>query len=269
MLRLASLVNLAAISPSIAEWRWAIVFIGIGAILLAIGFIAAGIFLWRKQTTDRTLLYFGVFVILYALRVFLREPVLLSVFAISPAVAGHIIRAITFTIVLPTLFLFLDVVQTRWRRVTVWMLGVESAFAILAIFCDLFGIARRAVDISNSLLILTSWVLLIVFLFVVRPPGRLPRELRVVAVGFVVFGLFVLNANLVGLGLLPGRDVEPVGFLYFICTLGYLVAHRVLAKEESLLFRKSSKLRGKFKHPSFRVTFLTSPASKSPRATSR
>jgi phosphoserine phosphatase RsbU/P len=234
MLRLASLANLAAISPSIAEWRWAIFGIGIGAILLAIGLVAAGIFLWRKQTTDSTLLYFGVFVILYAFRVFLREPVLLSVFAISSAVADHIIRAITFTIALPTLFLFLDVVQTRWRRVILWMLGVQSAFAVLAILCDLFGIARRAVDISNSLLILASWVLLVVFLFVFRLPGQLPRELRVVAVGFVTFSLFVLNANLVGLALLPGRDVEPVGFLFFVCILGYLVAHRVYVKEESL-----------------------------------
>jgi phosphoserine phosphatase RsbU/P len=235
MLRPAFLANLAATNAfSIVEWRWTILSIGIGAILLAIGFIAIGIFLWRKQTTDRTLLYFGIFVILYAVRVFLREPALLSVFAISPPVAGHIIRIITFTIFLPTLFLFLGVVQTRGRRGILWLLGVQLAFAPFAILCDLFGIARRAVDISNSLLILASWILLIVFLFFSRPPGRLPRELRVVAAGFIVLTLFVLHANLVGLGLLAGRDVEPVGFLFFVFTLGYLVAHRIFAKEESL-----------------------------------
>jgi sigma-B regulation protein RsbU (phosphoserine phosphatase) len=235
MLPPASLAKLAATSAfSIAEWRWAIFSIGIGAILLAMDFIAAGIFLFRKQTTDCTLLYFGIFVILYAVRVFLREPVLLSVFAISPAVAGHIIRAITFTMALPTLFLFLEVVQTRWRRVILWTLGVQWIFAPFAILFDLFGIARRAVDISNSLLVLASWILLLVLLFVLRPPGRRPRELRVVAVGLVVFGLFVLHANLVGLHVLPGRDVEPIGFLAFVFSLGYLVAHRVFAKVESL-----------------------------------
>ena len=126
MLQPASLVNLAAIRTfSNAEWRWAIFAIGIGAILLTIGFIAVGIFLFRKQTTDRTLLYLGIYVILYAVRIFLRESPLLSVFSISPAVAGHIIRAITFTFALPLLFLFLEVVQTRWRRVILWMLGVQ------------------------------------------------------------------------------------------------------------------------------------------------
>jgi hypothetical protein len=96
MFQPASLVNLAATSTfSNAEWRWAIFPIGIGAILLIIGFMAVGIFLFRKQTTDRTLLYFGIYVILYAARTLLRVPPLLSVFSVSPAIAGHLIRAIT------------------------------------------------------------------------------------------------------------------------------------------------------------------------------
>src|SRR5271165_3292587 len=235
MLGPAYLADLAATRDiSVAEWRWAICYIAISAILLTIGFIAAGSFLWRKQTTDLTLLYFGVFVILYAIRMLLREPALLSVFGISPAVAGHIIRAITFTLALPILLLLLEVVQTRGRRVILWTLGVQLVFAPFAILFDLLGVGRRAVDISNSLLVLASWILLIVLLFFLRPPGPLPRELRVVAVGLAVFGLFVLHANLVGLGLLPGRDVEPIGFLVFVLSLGYMVAHRVFAKEESL-----------------------------------
>lgn len=231
----AILVALAATNAfSDAELRWAIFSIGIAAILLFIGFIAIGIFLFRKQATERTLLYFGMFVILYAIRVFLRDPVFLSVFAISLPIAGHIIRAITFTMALPTLFLFLEVVQARWRRIILWALGVQLVFAPLAILFDFLGIERRAVDIGNSLLVLASWILLIFLLFIFRPPGRLPRELSIVAVGLVVFGLFVLHANLVGLRMLPGRDVEPIGFLVFVFSLGYLVAHRVTAREESL-----------------------------------
>jgi hypothetical protein len=237
MLQPTSLANLAATNtfPN-TEWRWAIFAIGIGAILLTIGFIAVAVFVFRKETTDRTLLYLGIYVMLYAVRIFLREPPILSVFSISPAVAGHIIRVITFTFVLPLLFLFLEVVQTRWRRVILCMLGVQSVFATFAILFNLLGVARRAVDISNSLLVLASWILLIFFLFVFDEKGlrEYARELRVVAVGLVVFGLFVLHANLVGLGVLRGRDVEPLGFLAFVCSLGYLVAHRIFAKEESL-----------------------------------
>ncbi len=219
---------------STAEWRWAILALGISAILLTIGFIATGVFLFRKKTTDRTLLYFGVYVILYGMRVFLRASPLLPVFAISSAAADHIIRAITFTFSVPLLFLFLEIVQARWRRVIWWALGVQLVFAAIAVPLDLLGIASRQVDITNSLLVLTSWILLIVLLFFLRPPGRLPRDLRVVAVGLGVLALFVVHANLTGLHLIGGRDLEPAGFLFFVCTLGYLVAHRIFAKEESL-----------------------------------
>jgi hypothetical protein len=230
-----SIANLVAAGPiSTAEWRWAILALGISTILLTIGFIATGVYLFRKKTTDRTLLYFGVYVILYGMRVFLRASPLLPVFAISPAVADHIIRAITFTFSVPLLFLFLEIVQARWRRVILAALGVQLIFAAFAVPLDLLGFARRQVDITNSLLVLASWVLLIVLLFFLRPPGRLPRDLRVVAVGLGVLGLFVIHANLTGLHLIGGRDLEPAGFLFFVCTLGYLVAHRIFAKEESL-----------------------------------
>jgi Stage II sporulation protein E (SpoIIE) len=229
------LANLAAAEfVSIAEWRWAILALGISAILLTIGFTATGVFLFRKKTADRSLLYFGVYVILYGMRVFLRASPLLPVFAISPSVADHIIRAITFTFSLPLLFLFLEIVQARWRLIIWWALSVQLAFAAIAIPLDLFDIARRQIDITNSILVLISWVLLVALLFFLRPPGRLPRDLRVVAVGLGVLGLFVVHANLTGLHLIGGRDLEPAGFLFFVCTLGYLVAHRIFVKEESL-----------------------------------
>jgi sigma-B regulation protein RsbU (phosphoserine phosphatase) len=224
----------AASSVSVGQWRWAVFSIAIGAILLMIGFLAVGIFLFRKKATDRALFYFGLFVIVYAVRIFMREHPFLSVFGFPAALAHHLDRIITVTISLPALFLFLEVVQARWRRIILWTLGVQSVFAFLGILSDFLGVARREVDIANSPLLLGSWILLVAFLFFLRPAGRLPRELQIVAAGFVVFTLFVLHANLVGLAVIPGRNLEPIGFLFFVCTLGYLVAYRIFAREESL-----------------------------------
>ena len=231
-LSIASLVAVDSVSTS--EWRWALFSVAIGAILLMIGLLAVCIFLIRKKTADRALLYFGIFVILYAVRMFMREQPLLSAFGIPFAFAGHIERIITVTIALPILFPFLEVVQTRWRRVILWTLAVQSVFACLGILSDFLGVARRQIDVANSLLLLASWILLIAFLFFLRPPGGLAHELRILASGFVVFSLFVLHANLVGLAVIPGRNLEPIGFLFFVCTLGYLVAYRIFAREESL-----------------------------------
>jgi phosphoserine phosphatase RsbU/P len=224
----------AAAPDALAQWRWTVLGVAVGAILLAIGLFAIGIFLFRKRATDRTLLYFGIFVSIYAARIFLRDATFVSLLGIPQGVAFHIVRIITFTLGLPPLLLFLEIVATRWRPVILWSLGVQSAFTIIAIPLDYFGMARHTIDITNSLLLLGSWILLIAFLFVFRPHGPLSHELRVVGVGFIVFSLFVLHANLVGLALIPGRDVEPIGFLFFVCTLGYFVARRIFAREESL-----------------------------------
>lgn len=235
MLRVASLAILADSSAfTAADWRWAIFSVGICAILLTIGLIALGIFVFRNRVTERTLLYFGIFVVLYGVRLFLGDRIILSVFGISPGIARHIVRTITFTIGLASLSIILEVVQARWRTVFQWALAVQLTFTVLAILSEAFGVAGRAADIANNLLVLATWVLIVVFLFLLRLPGRMPRELRVFAFGLAIFGFFVLHANLASLHVLPGRDIEPVGFVIFVCSLGYLVAYRIFAGQESL-----------------------------------
>ena len=47
--------------------------------------------------------------------------------------------------------------------------------------------------------------------------------------------LFVVHANLLGLKILAGNNVEFVGFLGFVACLGYVSAYRTFANEERLL----------------------------------
>ena len=63
----------------------------------------------------------------------------------------------------------------------------------------------------------------------------LTREIRVFIAGFVVWILFIVRENLVGLRVLPGHNVEFVGFLVFVACLGYVSARRIFANEERLL----------------------------------
>jgi len=52
----------------------------------------------------------------------------------------------------------------------------------------------------------------------------------------VVFSLFVIDANLGDLKVLPRhRSIEAIGLFIFVCCLGYVAAQRTLAKEERLL----------------------------------
>ena len=235
MLRSAFLSFIAGPNDfSDAQWRWTIFSLAVGFVLLGIGVAALALFFIRRRTAGQLPLYFGSFVIFYAVRMLLREKALLSIFAISPVVANHLIRIITYTIALPALFFFVQIVEKRWKTLFQWVLGAQAAFSVVAIICEALRYAPAAIDHANSILVMVFWLILMVFLFQPRSTSQLPHELRVVRMGLVIFGILVIHANLAGFHLLPGRDVEPLGFLAFVCSLGYLVAHRIFIKEESL-----------------------------------
>jgi sigma-B regulation protein RsbU (phosphoserine phosphatase) len=63
----------------------------------------------------------------------------------------------------------------------------------------------------------------------------LSHEIRIFLAGFLVWGLFVVHANLLGLKILSGHNVEFLGFLVFVACLGYVSAYRTFANEERLL----------------------------------
>ena len=219
---------------TLERWRWVFFTFSLAVVLLTIGFTALGVFFFRRRTSNLALLYFSIFVLLYAARMIVRDGALVAVFQIPHSFAMHLERFITYTIVIPSLVIFRQDVDSRRRIFFRIMLWVQITFAALAIPADYLQLAPRAFDIANSVLVLAFWAVLIVFLFLVRPPGGLPRDLRVVAIGLGVFGISVLHANLVGLGVIPGRNLEPIGFLAFVCTLGYLVARRISVQEQSL-----------------------------------
>src|SRR5205807_10223347 len=64
---------------------------------------------------------------------------------------------------------------------------------------------------------------------------RMPGEMKVMYAGLAVFGLFVVRNNLAYLGVLPGRDVEALGFFVLVCCLGYVAAFRTFSNEQRLL----------------------------------
>jgi sigma-B regulation protein RsbU (phosphoserine phosphatase) len=68
-----------------------------------------------------------------------------------------------------------------------------------------------------------------------RQPRPRSPDVRILTAGFIVFGLFVLNNNLVSLGLLPWQwSNEAIGFGFFVGSLGVIATRRFLATEHQL-----------------------------------
>src|SRR5262249_51249879 len=79
-------------------------------------------------------------------------------------------------------------------------------------------------------------VLLFLYPFLAARRGqRFSRELKAVYTGLAIFAIFVVHSDLLDVGLIRGRNVEPIGFLVFIGCLGYVATLRTYSNEQRLL----------------------------------
>src|SRR5260370_1342858 len=95
-------------------------------------------------------------------------------------------------------------------------------------FAHLFDTLR------NSVVILLSVPLFVAMVFLPQRPSN--RDRRILRAGLVVFFIFVVYTNLVGLGLSSGNpNLEFIGFSINLCCLGYVALARAQRNEERLL----------------------------------
>jgi sigma-B regulation protein RsbU (phosphoserine phosphatase) len=221
-----------------AELRWEFANIAAGVALLSIAIAAIAFFFFRRSTRDLTLIFFGLFCILYAVRLLANVPSFRSLFNEARAFWSYVDWIITCTIILPFGLFLYQIVGESLRRFLRWLLTVQAVFAVFGILAVAFGAGLRKLFVANNILVLATFAALALFLVATRRPGLrkgLTREIRVFIAGFAVWILFIVRENLAGLGVLPGHNVEFLGFLIFVACLGYVSARRIFANEERLL----------------------------------
>jgi hypothetical protein len=210
---------LATTSFSLAQLRSQVPTIVVGLILLVAGIGAVALFFFRSKSRDLTLISFGLFSTLYALRLLLRMSVVVSLSGVSESLRDHIDLWITVTLLIPFLLFLLQTLGPQVKTLVSVFLIVQTIFAAFAITADVFGVAAKLRYSLNNYLVLAMVGGLMVNFLVLRFRGLgqpWTRELRVLTTGLLVFGLFVLHGNLRSLRLLPGPDFEALGFLFFV-----------------------------------------------------
>jgi hypothetical protein len=222
-----------------SELRWEFANLTAAIILLTVALAAIALFFFRRRTRDLTLIYIGLFCVLYGVRLLGHLPLFRSLFDASPTVWDYFDWIITCTIVLPfSLFLY-QLADEHFRAFIRWLLAAQIAFSIFGIAGAVLGMRLTLLNRANSTMIIAMLGAIAVFLLAGKwrpgPRGRLSHEFRVFIAGFLVWTLFVVHANLLGLKVLTGQNVEFVGFLIFVGCLGYVSAHRTFANEERLL----------------------------------
>ncbi len=219
-----------------AELGWQLAGVAIGFVLMSIGLAALALFVFRRKSSDFTLVYFGSFSILYAVRLLFRESIIRSLFPGGDSALNHLDLFIDCFIALPFTLFLIQIVEPRWQRALRWLLAMQIAFGAARLMSSVVHIGETAMKLGNNVFVIGACALLVVYYVSARPAKRASREIAAVFAGLAVFALFVIEGNLGDLRLLPShRNIEPIGFLVFVCCLGYVTAQRTLAKEERLL----------------------------------
>jgi phosphoserine phosphatase RsbU/P len=235
---LVALCLLQPVTLTPAQLRWDLVNIGVGVFLLAIGFGAISLFFFGSKFRDWSLVFFGLFTILYAVRLLGNRPIIESVFDAPRVFWDYINWAISCLIVLPFGLYLYQLVDGQIRKLFRWVLAIQAAGAILETVAAVFGASLVQLNKANNAVTLATLTGAFVVIAVVRWPARkrdlATRDVRVFLGGFAIWFVFIFQSNLVGLRGVR-TDTEFFGFLVFVGCLGYITAHRTLATEERLL----------------------------------
>ncbi len=207
----------------------------VAIISIAIGLAAILVQWMRRKTQDRVRLWFGLLALLYGYRALMMTnsaQLFLSANAIEFQIA-----LVTFTIGIPAILFGWGLVAKKHNLITKSLLTINVLMAVAYLLLHSNLPVVRALFVLNNILVIGFTLAIIVYLYVV-PPGIVP-ELKTLRVVMLIWGVFVIYNNLRGWLRLGGEDFEFVGFAIFLCSLGYLVAHRSLRTEEALLAIRS------------------------------
>ena len=235
----ALLLAQAVASVSRSELRWELANIAAAVVLLSVALAAIALFFFRRRTRDLTLIYFGLFCILFAVRLLAYVPSFRSLFDESPMFWSYLGWVISSVIILPGGLFLYQVVGEHLKKFLRWLLIARALFAVFEILAAAVGVTPANLGLANHIVALATLAATALFLVASRrrlgPRKGSTREIRVLVAGFLVLFVLGLHANLSGLKILPGHNVEFIGLLVFVACLGYVSAHRTFTNEERLL----------------------------------
>ena len=195
----------------------------VAVLITASGVLSLALFIAWIRRRNFFLLYFGIGAAMYGARLFLVS-----------GTKGAAVLLITLVIPIPLVLFMSETVAPDWRRARRWIVAAYVAAAVFALGTRFThfdaGIARAI----NSVVILLSIPLFVAIVFL--PRRAADRDLRILRAGLIVFFIFVVYTNLVGLGLITGNpNLEFIGFSINLCCLGYVALARAQRNEERLL----------------------------------
>jgi sigma-B regulation protein RsbU (phosphoserine phosphatase) len=215
--------------------RSAIILLLISELIATLGAAAVTLYVFRRRDREKFLLWFGLFSILYAVVLILRNSAFRLGFGQPQAIGLAVDHLISLSTVVPGLLVFESFYGRGWRASLRWLIGIYCAVAAFAAM----GVAHH----HHSTLILPPGTVLVIAVPIVLTLGYLagykPPPLpqgRILFAGmisfFCAFSADRLLRRQVGNW---HAGVEPYGFLALVICLWYVTAQRIVADDRRLI----------------------------------
>jgi sigma-B regulation protein RsbU (phosphoserine phosphatase) len=204
-------------------------------LVLFVGLSALAVHVLRLKSKDRTLLWFGLFIFLYALRSLCYHTTTRALFDAPVGLWRYLASIISDVIVMPALLFFECIYGRGWKSSLQWLLLAQAVWAVAAIATD---IVRRnpggTPDPSNLQLVTLSVLLIIGHVRGYRPPRS--SWAAIMFAGVFIFLVSVIVDHLHDAGLTPWQlRTEPFGFLANLLCLGFVAVKRFVTNEQQLM----------------------------------
>jgi phosphoserine phosphatase RsbU/P len=189
---------------------------------------------FRRERGDISLVTFGAYTLLYGIRLLADTRLNQYTTGTPPEILFSLTALITYIIPIPILGFLIALFGRGWKNSILWAFRGAIVFAVAGIFSDSIQAASATLmPLNNGLSILWACI---IFINGFAGYGKSIPEIRIMTIGFMVFGLFVVNQNLVQLNLLPWTwKWEELGYAIFLGSLGYVTAMRFFRNEAKLL----------------------------------
>jgi sigma-B regulation protein RsbU (phosphoserine phosphatase) len=206
----------------------------VGSTLLTLGIASSVAWSLRRQSSDRILLFFGIWCSLYGIRLIGLQSFVRAVLGGSPRSWGFLTVLVTYAINVPGGLFIESLVGPGWKGSVRRTWQVFAVYAVVAVVTDLLLRRPGAAMGPNSPIVLAAMIVWLGNLWRYRQRLTPIFATRGIAVGGIVLVLFVINQN-TGRPVWPTINLEPVGVFVFMACLGYGVVGSVLRREAELV----------------------------------
>ena len=207
----------------------------IGSLFAATGLVAAIAGLSTRPRRERAAVWFGVFCLLYGVRMGARSDLIQAVIPWPLSVFHYVDAIVTYTILIPAGLLMESLVGPGRFQIVRRVWQITCVYAAGAVLNDLVQGAAYASMWLNAPVLLSSLVLVLTQVRSHRRSASWSREARWVAAAAGIFTVVAVAETLLNRSLLGGDvDAEPFAMLLLTGAVGWLViAH---AREQAYNF---------------------------------